>query len=137
MGERYMPRFAGGVHPAMGGTVRSFTAGAGDVTPLSCVDSSVADLAEHPGIMHAAVVFDTFMEQISKSSGLNLPSLQPLIEQQILLAENVTTKPGAQQQSWMVALLAGVAGMAGGAVVLALDKASRGQGRDHPLLSEA
>merc|ERR1719469_182770 len=134
--ERYMPRFAGGVHPSMSGRVHSFTAGAGDVTPLSCVDSSVADLSEHPGIMHAAVVSDTFMEQISKTSGLNLPSLQPLIEQQTLLAENVNDQ-GAQQQSWMVALLAGVAGMTGGAVVLALDKVFRRQGRDLPLLSEA
>jgi len=117
-------------------TVNSFTAGAGEVTPLSCIDSSVTNLSEQPGIMHAAVVFDTFMEQFAQSSGLNLPSLQPLIEQQILLAENVTNT-GAQQQSWMVALLAGVAGMAGGAVVLALDKASRGHGSHHPLLSEA
>jgi len=132
----YRREYAVGVYPEMAVNVTSFTAGAGDVTPLSCVDSSVADLSEHPGIMHAAVVFDTFMEQISKTSGLNLPSLQPLIEQQMLLAENVNDQ-GAQQQSWMVALLAGVAGMTGGAVVLALDKVFRRQGRDLPLLSEA
>jgi len=123
-------------NPEVSLTVNSFTAGAGDVTPLPCVDSSVADLSEHPGVMHAAVVFDAFMEQFATSSGLNLPSLQPLIAQQMVLAENANN-PGAQQQSWMVALLAGVAGMAGGAVVLALDKVSRGRGRDHPLLSEA
>jgi len=123
-------------NPEVSLTVNSFTAGAGDVTPLPCVDSSVADLSEHPGVMHAAVVFDAFMEQFATSSGLNLPSLQPLIAQQMVLAENANN-PGAQQQSWMVALLAGVAGMAGGAVVLALDRVSRGRGRDHPLLSEA
>jgi len=117
-------------------TVTAFSAGSGDMTPMSCADSSVADLSEHPGIMHAAVMFDTFMEQIAQSSGLKLPSLQPLIEQQMLLAENVNDQ-SAQQQSWMVALLAGVAGMAGGAVVLALAKVFRGQGRDPPLLSSA
>jgi len=116
-------------------TVNSFTAGAGDVTPIQCVDSAVADLSEHPGIMHATVVFDTVMEQIATSSGLKLPSLQPLIAQQMLLAENVNK--GAQQQPWMVALLAGVAGMTGGSVVLALGKVFRRQGREPLLLSEA
>jgi len=117
--------------------VNSFTAGAGDVTPTQCVDSAAADLSEHPGIMHATVVFDTVMAQMAKNSGLKLPSLQlqPVIAQQMLLAENVNQ--GSQQQPWTVALLAGVAGMTGGAVVLALDKVFRRQGRNPPLLSEA
>merc|ERR1719469_1339957 len=51
--------------------------------------------------------------------------------------QTLYVNPGAQQQPWMVALLAGVAGMTGGAVVLALDKVFRQQGRDPPLLSEA
>jgi len=115
-------------------TVKDWTAGAGDVTPVACVDSSVADLSAHPEVMRAAAVFDVLMGQFAGSSGLKVPSLTPLLEQQMFLVDNVKTEP-AQQQSWTVALFAGVAGMAGGAVVLALDKAFKR--REPLLLSEA
>merc|ERR1711957_1062884 len=116
-------------------TVKDWTAGAGDVTPVACVDSSVADLSEHPEVMRAAAVFDVLMGQFAGSSGLNVPSLTPLLEQQMFLADSAKQEP-AQPQSWTVALFAGVAGMAGGAAVLALDKVFNRR-QQTPLLSEA
>jgi len=122
------------VLPEVSVSVKDWTAGAGDVTPVACVDSSVADLSEHPEVMRAAAVFDVLMGQFAGSSGLKVPSLTPLLEQQMFLVDNVKKEP-AQQQSWTVALFAGVAGMAGGAVVFALDKAFKR--REPLLLSEA
>jgi len=122
-------------NPELSVTVKDWTAGAGDVTPVACVDSSVADLSEHPEVMRAVAAFDVLMGQLAGSSGLNVPSLTPLLEQQMFLADSAKQER-AQPQSWTVALFAGVAGMAGGAAVLALDKVFNRR-QQTPLLSEA
>lgn len=128
--------------------VSEFTAGAGEISSTPCVSTSVEELSEHPETAHATRLFDMHMANFAAMpevnlKGLELPTFNDAELLDVLKDDSVldfvsdfvsVQDDGVDGRILMTAVLAGVAGMIGGALVLAWTKSGR---KSEPLLEEA
>jgi len=117
----------------------NWQAGAGDLEGFSCPTSSTMDLSAHPHAMHAVIAYDLLIQQLlehpaTQDFAEQLPSTVALWEEHAHLA----SRQEKNTSIWSSLVVSLVAGMSGGAVVLALAAAfARKTWVTEPLLSHA